>query len=187
MTTQPNTLEQPIVRAQIKALILEGVSDSEIARTIGGVTRQAIFAWRKRHAAELAPVIAAMEKSIEDYAIAQKVRRIAAMDDRWQRGMQLIAVRAGDARFKEPGYETGLMVHRLKVIGSGKFTETVDEYAVDTGLLASLLALEEKAAAEMGQLPRAESAAAARLKLTQGDQSIEFVLEIGEGDDDGSA
>jgi hypothetical protein len=169
LTTQPNTLEQPVVREQIKAAILDGKSDSAIAK-VHGVTRQAIHFFRRRHAAELAPVIKAIEKSIEDYAIASKLRRVAAMDDRWQRGIALIQARAADTRYQsEPGYSTGIMVHRLKSVGSGDSAEIVDEFAFDSSLYASLLALETAVSDQMGQTPRPDTHV--------GDQNI-FIFEV---------
>jgi len=60
--------------------------------------------------------------------------------------------RAAAVEFAEvPGGTTGLLVHTYKAIGTGEFVEKVDEYAVDTGLLAELRAHEKQAAQELGQ------------------------------------
>lgn len=50
-----------------------------------------------------------------------------------------------------PGGETGLLVRKYKNLGSGDNARTVEEYEVDTGLLAELRAHEKQAAEELGQ------------------------------------
>lgn len=152
MPKQPTGLESPVVYAQVKALILDGLTDKAIGQRFN-VSRQAVGKFRKRHEAELAPIIAAIEKSIEDYAIAHKIKRVAAMNERWERGMALIEARAGDTRYSdEPGYSTGLMVHQVKAVGEDVF----DQFAVDSGLLSSMLALENAASDQLGQTPKAD-------------------------------
>ena len=46
------------------------------------------------------------------------------------------------------------MVHTLKMIGSGKSATVVDEYSVDTAVLAARRAVERAAAEELAQLQR---------------------------------
>lgn len=64
-------------------------------------------------------------------------------------------LRVIEARSKDmaevPGGDTGLLVRKLKSIGSGENTKTVEEYAVDTGLLSELREHEKQAAQELGQ------------------------------------
>jgi len=50
-----------------------------------------------------------------------------------------------------PGYETGLLTRTLKQLGSGAAVRIVEEFAVDTGLLAELRQMEQQAAKEVGQ------------------------------------
>ncbi len=139
----------------ILALHIQGKSDAEIARQLGS-TRQNVRQTRLRHKDVVAPIVAAAEKAVADYLIAQKLERLAAKNDRWLRARKLIDVRAGDDRYAgEPGWDTGLMVHKLKALGSGDGMVIVDEFAVDTGLLAEMRALEDSAADELGQKPKA--------------------------------
>jgi hypothetical protein len=64
----------------------------------------------------------------------------------------VIAERAADPDMANvPGGRTGLLVRRVKVIGSGDNAREVCEYEVDTGLLKELRELEKQAAVEAGQ------------------------------------
>ena len=150
-STKP--LERTKIRADVEAWILEGVTDAEIARRVG-VHRSAIGYFRKRHAAELASHIAAVERRIEDAAIADKVQRILDADSDYQRLGQVIAARASDTRYEEPGYKTGTMVHQYRMVGGGKNARLVDEYKVDAALIAERRALRRQVAEELDQLPR---------------------------------
>lgn len=156
--TNHGVLERPQTRAKVLAWLLEGKSPTEVAALVSTpkkpVSRQAICAFRNRHAAELKPLVETIEKQITDYAIASKVNRIAALDDRWHRMQALIVARSTDNRYDEPGYETGLMVHQLKGIGKGEDFQLVDLYVTDSGLLAEMRATERAVADELGQMPK---------------------------------
>lgn len=79
-------------------------------------------------------------------------RRVASLDDRWSRLHRVITARAEDPEMQGvPGGDTGLLVRKVKKIGSGDDAEIVNEYAVDTGLLAELREHEKQAAQELGQ------------------------------------
>lgn len=142
-------------------MVLEGRTDSQVAEAISttrrSITRQAVTMFRRRHAAELAVQVAEVERQVTDYAIAHKVNRIAALNDRWQRAHDLIEARAADTRYDEPGYKTGLMVHQLKSVGGGEYATIVDQYVTDTALLAEMRNIEHAAAEELAQLPKAET------------------------------
>ena len=152
---------------------MEGKGPSEVARLIStprhSITHQAVSQFRKRHAAQLAPLVAAVEQQITDYAIAQKINRIAALNEDWQRLGDVIEARAGDARYDEPGYATGLMAHSLKSVGGGVLAMVVDEFKVDTAVIAERRALARAASEELGQLPRPE--------IHIGDKNT-FILEV---------
>lgn len=157
--TQPNAtraLDRPKTRKQVEAWILEGVKDAEIARRVG-VHRSAIFRFRQRHIEDIAPAVEQVEKQIADAAIADKVRRILDADEDYRRLGSVIEARANDTRYDEPGYKSGVMVHQPKQIGSGKSATLVDEYKVDTALIAERRALRRAVAEELGALPRPET------------------------------
>ena len=140
-------------RAQVDAWLLEGVPNTEIARRVG-VHHSAVWRYAKKHEDRLAPVVAEIERQITDAAIASKVNRILDADRDYRRLGEVIEARATDARYDEPGYRSGVMVHQLKQIGSGRNTQTVDEYKVDTALVAERRALRREVAEELDQLPR---------------------------------
>jgi hypothetical protein len=150
-STKP--LERPKTRKQVEGWIVEGITDAEIARRVG-VHRSAVGFFRRRHAASIAPAIAEIERRIEDAAIADKVRRILDADADYQKLGQVIEARASDTRYDEPGYQTGVMVHTLKQIGTGKNAELVDEYKVDTAVIAERRALRREVAEALDALPR---------------------------------
>lgn len=58
--------------------MIEGIPDAEIARRIGA-SREAVYHFRKRHPEVIEPVAAEIERQIIDFAIANKVNRIAEL------------------------------------------------------------------------------------------------------------
>jgi hypothetical protein len=77
---------------------------------------------------------------------------VKALGDRWNRLRQVIAARAADPdHAKAPGGDTGLLVRKLKQIGSGESARTVEEYEVDAALLREAREHEKQAAQELGQ------------------------------------
>ena len=149
-------LEKPVIKERIFALVLEGKSDAEIAEALATpkrkLTRQAITAFRHRHEAELTPIVAEVERQVTDFAIAQKVNRIAAKELRWSLLEEVRRHRAAGGH----GMETGLVVRQYKALGSGKNMQIVEEYKIDPELLAALDRVEHGAAEELAQLPKPE-------------------------------
>lgn len=152
-----NVLERPGWPARVIALVLEGKSDAEVAKALSTarteVKRQAVSAFRKRHKAELTQVIEEAERETKNYAIARLVDQIAGLDEDWLALGEVQKARAADKRYaSEPGYSTGRMVHSQKTLGGGEFAEIVDEYKVDTAVIAERRNLVMAAAELMGQL-----------------------------------
>jgi len=84
--------------------------------------------------------------------IADRTIRVFALRDRWRRLQTVIEERAKALEMAgAPGGKTGLLCRRLKMIGSGKNAEVVEEYEVDPTLLREMRAHEEQAAKELGQ------------------------------------
>ncbi len=147
-----NTLERQ--KDKVIELILLGEPGREIARRFK-VTENGVRSFKRRHADEIAPRVEEAVRTAADFAIANKVQRIAALNNRWTLAHQVILDRAADKTFAwAPGYTTGLLVRDVKAVGSGEGADLVDVFKVDTALLAELRAMERAAAEEMGQLPR---------------------------------
>ncbi len=118
------------------------------------VRPETIVRWRRQEAftARVQALQDAMAAKVVSDGIALRTKRVAALSDRWNRMQRVIAERADDPAVADvPGGQTGLMVHTVKMIGGGRSATTIDEYAVDVGLLKELRAHEEQAAKELGQ------------------------------------
>lgn len=153
-TKRRTTLEKNATA--VIAELVDGKTQYEVAKHFS-VHYSSVMRFVDRHAQEIEELRARIAKEAEEYTIAAKVNRIAALDDRWQRMKRLIDARAQDDRYSnEPGYETGLMFHQLKAVGRGDDFQLVDLYVTDAGLLAEMRATERAAADELGQMPKGE-------------------------------
>lgn len=132
------------------ALLAEDrLTDVEIAAR-AGVSRRTLVRWKQstQFQQRIAHHQAVQADAVAATGIASRRARVEALNDRWQRLQRIIAERAEayggrDAEGKPlvPGGSTGLLMRYGK---SG-------EFALDTGLLRELRAVEEQAARELGQ------------------------------------
>lgn len=175
-----------IARVTSRRTRLEKQRENVIADLLGHMTQEQVAAkygvapgsvqkFKVRHADKLTELSLAVEARVEDYAIASKVNRIAALQDRWDRMKALLDARAKDSRYSdEPGYETGLMIHQLKAIGRGEDFQLVNLYVTDAQLLAEMRATERAVAEELGSLPKQDITLNVQnniLQLTWGEQA----------------
>jgi hypothetical protein len=85
--------------------------------------------------------------------IAIKANRILDSQDLYDRLRQVILERSQAHEMRRaPGGTSGLVVRTLKKIGSGEDAETIEEFKLDTGLMAELARLKSDVAKELGQL-----------------------------------
>lgn len=127
------------------------------------VSRSTVKRWKKstQFAARVDEHLAEIREEVRRVGIADIHRRVAALNDRWNRMRRVIEARADDPKMADvPGGNTGLLVRTLKRIvvednsqdGEGRTTsQEVAEYSVDTGLLKELRDHEKQAAQELGQ------------------------------------
>jgi hypothetical protein len=128
-------------------------TDEEIAAE-AGVHRKTLHLWKHRpeFAARVAELTAALEAAVLKTGIADRRRRVEAMNRRWEGMQRVIDERAADPDMQSvPGGSTGLLAHDVKIIGAGDSAEKVDVYEVDTGLLRELREVEKQAAQDLGQ------------------------------------
>ncbi len=139
---------------EVIAALVSGSTPAEVA-TRFKVARSTVTRFIRRYQDTIEALERELHRQVTDFAIASVVNRIEALDDRWKRAQELMAIRAADQRYAfEPGYSTGLMVHKLKAVGSGAGFAYVDEFAVDVALLAEVRAIERAAAEQLAQLPK---------------------------------
>lgn len=141
-------------REEAAKLVAEDeLTNEQIAECLG-VTRQCLDKW-KRHPdfqGRVAQLLAEIRAAILAEGIADRVKRVRAQNDRWDRMRRVIDERAEDPQFQDvAGGRTGLIVHNVKGVGKGEDFRLIDLYEVDTGLLAEMRATEKQAAQELGQ------------------------------------
>lgn len=143
-------------------LVLQGLSDKAVAERMSTarhkLTPQAVTAFRKKHARELQEARGAALEAVQEIYVETKRNRLLALNDSFERIRRLIEARAADDRYGEPGYDTGLLVHELKAVGSGDNMRLVSVFKADTAVLAELRATLRAAAEELAQIERPPAA-----------------------------
>jgi len=86
-----------------------------------------------------------------DIALVDQEERLKRQSDRWERLHSVIEQRAEAMKDIKEGGDTGLLVRKVKSIGSGEYAERVDEYAVDAPMLKEIRELEKQTSEELGQ------------------------------------
>lgn len=95
----------------------------------------------------------------------QPERLLRANQD-WQRLQQIRRERADDPSMENvPGGTTGLIVRTYKGVGKGDEFRLMEEFSVDTGMLAELRAIEDRVAKELGQLAPERIASEGAIKV----------------------
>ena len=152
------------------------LKDKQIAKAVG-VAERTLERWKlnPEFVAKVNEIVERVDAAILKRGIANRARRVAILDDMAGRLLTVVEERAKEHRdnakarkkaqqvIKEgtveardvpilpgvgAGGETGLLVRQIKLAASGA---TVEEFAVDTGLLKELRAHQEQAAKELGQ------------------------------------
>lgn len=137
------------------ALLVAGnLSQDAIAEKVG-TTRRTLFAWRQNaeFQARVSEGLAEIRDEVRRLGIGTVERRVAALNDRWNRLRQVIEARADDPRMEGiPGASTGLLtVTQVKQVGMGPDARMVSLYGIDAPLLREIREVEKQAAIELGQ------------------------------------
>jgi hypothetical protein len=156
-------------------LLAEGELEQKEIAAQCGVTYQTLWNWRKipDFQARVEQRLREIRAEIRRHGIAVVERRVARVHDTWKRLQRVVQARAADMA-GIPGGDTGLLVRKTKMLGTGVFAREIEEYEVDTGLLAELRAHEKQAAEELGQwLTKTESQVKAEVIIDTDDDEID--------------
>jgi hypothetical protein len=141
----------PKRRAAARALAAGLTQEQAAAKA--GVSRRMLCYWlcRPQFRRRVDALIRRSDEACQRYAIAQRAKRIEAMNDRWQRGQRTIQARsAAYADSAVPGACEGLLARHVKVTGGGETGRTIETLETDRALLQEMRELEKAAAEEMG-------------------------------------
>lgn len=154
---QPNSDPFPwdIAREEAAQRLAEGeLRDIEIAEK-AGVHRATLWRWQQHpdFQARIEEHRGVFRAEVRRRGLADRERRIKALNDRWTRLQRLIEARADDPLMCDvPGGDTGLLVRTVKIRARGEGeTETTIEAELDSALLKELREHEKQAAQELGQ------------------------------------
>lgn len=131
--------------------VVAGMSQSAIAAKYG-VRQQSVSEFIGRNRVALDQAMTEVTDYVKQVAIADKQYRLM-VKDRLESLLETVRVARTNG---ETGESTGLVTKTYKIIGTGKSAQLVEEYKVDTALVAAIDSLHRSAAEELGQLPKAD-------------------------------
>jgi hypothetical protein len=82
-------------------------------------------------------------------AVSERLQRLEAIQDRWDRVRAAIDARAREDY--EAMMKTGIVIRGLRNVGHRKDAQVVEEYEIDTAAIEALNSIEKRAAIETGQ------------------------------------
>jgi hypothetical protein len=126
------------------------LSDAEIARRCG-VTERTLNNWKQQPEFQkrLSAVTAKFSDRVVGAAITQKNKRLEVLQNLQDRLLQVVDERSQDpAMAKVPGGKTGLVVRKLKTVGTGNDARVVPEYSIDGQVLKEIQQVHKNARAE---------------------------------------
>lgn len=139
------------------------LTDAQIAADLG-IARMTLARWKSapEFQARVREHVKSWSEHVRQTGIAVRERRLAPLNDRWQRLMRLVEARAAAMKDEVPGGDTGLLVRvpvLLKVYHAGEDgqltptgqTERVYKYVLDTALLKEFREIERQAAQEVAR------------------------------------
>lgn len=134
-------------------MLAEDRQTDEAVAEVAGVVRETIVAWKRvpEFAARVNEHVEAYKDACMTMGIADKRHRVGIYADTLERLQTVIEERAAAYADVPTGGKTGLLVKTVKAIGKGDTFQVVEEYAVDTGMLAEMRATMKQAAQELGQ------------------------------------
>ena len=134
---------------------VDELGDRQIAESIG-IDPKTLTRWKQspEFSERVKSLVAAAREEAKRYVIADKDARVGAADALRTKLLGVFEERGQAPEMQiAAGGKSGLLVRTLKSIGAGPLAQVVEEFAVDTGSIRSLLDVQEYASRELGQLP----------------------------------
>jgi hypothetical protein len=128
------------------------LTDEEIAASVG-ISRTTLhrLKYEPLFLDAIAEHTARVQAAMLKLDIAKRHKRVECLDMLHQKSLAVIQARADAMPDDAPGTNTGLMVRQVKQIGTGPNAVTIEEFQIDAALMKEIRAIQEQAAAELGQ------------------------------------
>lgn len=156
--TQSNESAAGFARRMRKEKAAQLLARSELAieevAAIVGVRRETIWAWNQESefAARVALLQQRIKEKLETLLISQRFYRQLSLQDQFLSLQRIKEARAEALDVPaEQGGESGLLVKRLRMIGSGVNATVVEEHVLDTGFTKEVRETLKQASQEAGQ------------------------------------
>jgi hypothetical protein len=149
-TTQGN---KQALMAKAAVMAANGASHTEIAEAVDRAP-DTICEWAQTDEFKrlVQEQLDAARKVILETGIADRVERVKRLGKRWNQINEVFQARANDpGHISVPGWDTGLLCHEQKSLGSGDLATVVDVYKVDTATIKEEREISKQAAQELGQ------------------------------------
>jgi predicted transcriptional regulator len=135
-------------------LSVGGKANYEVAELLG-VTPVCVAQWKQKPEFQerMKENFKEFRQRVMSEGIADRINRIKRLNLRWNQLNSVFEKRAKDPFFKDsvPGWDTGLMTHEQKSIGSGDLATVIDVYRVDVATIKEEREIAKQAAQELGQ------------------------------------
>src|ERR1035437_1582675 len=137
-------------------LLAEGHKTNSIMAQELGISVASLKDWRAapEFRERVKSIIEATQAAALESGVLNKIGRIAALMDVYQKLQQVVDERAAEGPTNwplAPGISTGLVIHQFKGLGSGRTFREVDEFLVDQPLVTQLRDTLKQIAQETGQ------------------------------------
>ena len=137
-------------------LVAEGHKTNPAMAQELGVSVAALKDWRAapEFRERVKSIIEATQAQALESGVLNKIGRIAALMDVYQKLQQIVDERAVEGPVQwplAPGISTGLVIHQFKSLGSGRNAREIDEFLVDQPMVTQLRDTLKQIAQETGQ------------------------------------
>jgi predicted transcriptional regulator len=134
-------------------LSVGGKANYEVAELLG-VTPVCVAQWKQKPEFQerMKENFKEFRQRVMSEGIADRINRIKRLNLRWNQIDKVFKDRSKDtSHMSVPGWDTGLLTHEQKSIGSGELATVIDVYRVDTPTIKEEREIAKQAAQELGQ------------------------------------